>query len=62
MSQQTETRLFDVHTAAVYLNTTVPCIRRLIWSGELTHFRLGKKYVIDKIDLDAYVERRKAAA
>jgi excisionase family DNA binding protein len=56
-----ENRLFDVTSAAHYLGTTVWCIRRLIWDKKVPSIKLGKRQLIDKADLDAFVEKLKAA-
>ena len=55
-------RLISVKDAAVYLSTTVPFIRTLIYRRELPFLKAGKKYVIDLIDLDKWVDRHKHTA
>lgn len=50
---------FSIADAAVYLSTTSSFIRHAVWSGELPAAVLGKKYVIDRLDLDALLEREK---
>lgn len=58
---QDEKRLYDIHAAAHYLGTTIWCVRRLIWDQKIKSVRLGKRYLIDKSDLDAFVDSLKAA-
>jgi excisionase family DNA binding protein len=40
----------------------VTCIRRLVWDKRIAHIRLGKKIMIDRADLDAFVDQQKAVA
>jgi len=51
-----------VQEAAAYLSTTVPAIRRLIYSRELPFAKLGKRFIIDRLDLDKLIERKKHTA
>jgi excisionase family DNA binding protein len=55
-------RLLSVKDAAVYLSTTVPFIRTLIYRQELPFLKAGKKYVIDLVDLDKWVDSHKHTA
>lgn len=48
--------------AAAYLSTTVPAIRRLIHKQELPFTKLGKRFIIDRQDLDKWIERSKHTA
>lgn len=56
----TERRLLTIQAAAHYLSTTAWAIRSLIWSREVPFLRLGKRFLLDVRDLDAYVDRSKA--
>jgi excisionase family DNA binding protein len=51
-------RMLTVKQAAAYINGTVWTIRELIWSGELPVIK-RKGYLIDKADLDAWIDRTK---
>jgi len=55
-------RAITVKEAAVYLSTTVPAIRQLIYSRQIPYVRVGKRFVIDVKDLDAWLERTKRVA
>lgn len=55
-------RAITIKEAATYLSTTVPAIRQLIYSRQLPFVRVGKRYVIDVKDLDAWLERSKRVA
>ena len=55
-------RLISIKEAAIYLSTTVPFIRTLIYRRELPFLKAGKKYVIDLADLDKWVDRHKRTA
>jgi excisionase family DNA binding protein len=51
-----------VQEAAAYLSATVPAIRRLISKSELPYAKLGKRYIIDRQDLDKWLEKKKHIA
>ena len=55
-------RLMNVKDAASYLGATVWFVRSLVWSGEIASCRLGKRLLIDRQDLDQYVDRQKTKA
>jgi excisionase family DNA binding protein len=54
-----ERRWLDVKTAAAHAGSTVSFIRGLIWDGAVPYVKAGKKFVIDRADLDAYLARQK---
>ena len=54
-----EPRLLTIKAAAQYLSVTVWFIRGLVYGKEVPALKLGNRWVIDKADLDAYVEKRK---
>jgi excisionase family DNA binding protein len=45
-----------------YLSTTVPAIRRLISTCEFPFAKLGKRLIIDRQDLDKWLEKKKHLA
>jgi excisionase family DNA binding protein len=55
-------RLLSVRDAAAYLGTTVWFIRNLGWSESVPVVKLGNRWLFDKTDLDAFVDRVKARA
>jgi excisionase family DNA binding protein len=55
-------RGLTVQEAAAYLGTTVPAIRQLIYRRELPFVKLGKRHIIDRQDLDKFIERKKRIA
>ena len=55
-------RLLTVQEAATYLSTTVPFIRTLIYRRELPYVKAGKRFVIDIVDLDKWIENTKQLA
>jgi len=57
-----EPRLLTVKAAAQYLSTTIWCIRNLAWERKVPHVRLGKRILLDKADLDRYIESQKVKA
>ncbi len=56
-------RLLKVKEAATYLNTSAWNIRNLLRHRELPKIKIdGKKFRVDRADLDAFVERMKREA
>jgi len=53
-------RLFNVRDAATYLGCTIWFVRNLGWSDALPIIKLGNRWLFDKSDLDAYIDRMKA--
>jgi excisionase family DNA binding protein len=51
--------LLDFRQAGELLGVTHWTVRNLVWSGELAFVRLGRKFMLDRRDLLAWVERTK---
>jgi len=60
-AEKPEPRLLTVKNAAAYLSATVWFVRNLAWSKAVPYITLGQRMLFDKADLDAYIERKKAA-
>lgn len=64
VTNTTEQRLFDVHSAVVYLRrlgadaVTVNFVRALINRGSVPHLRIGKKFYISRECLDQWIDRQ----
>jgi excisionase family DNA binding protein len=54
-------RLLTIKQAAVYLGAAVWAIRQLLWSKEVRHVRIGRRYLIDRDDLDSFIDARLAS-
>ncbi len=52
-------RLLTLREAARYLGLSTWTIRELIWRGEILRVRISRKILIDRDDLDRYIEARK---
>jgi len=52
-------RLLSLRDAAVYLALSYWTLRELIWRGELPAVRVGRRILIDREDLDSFIERCK---
>jgi len=52
-------RLLTLPEAAHYLGCTLWSVRELIWKGELPYTRFGKRFQVDRRDLDELVDREK---
>jgi excisionase family DNA binding protein len=55
-------RLLRIPQAAVYLGCSVWAVRDLLRRKEIARIKLGKKFLIDRPDLDKYIERQKPVA
>ena len=58
-SNTDERRWMDVKTAAAHLGASVCFVRNLIWGGEIPFVRAGKRFVVDRADLDSWAVRKK---
>jgi len=52
-------RLLTLPEAAHYLGCTLWSVRELIWKGDLPYTRFGKRFQVDRRDLDELVDREK---
>lgn len=52
-------RLLTLPEAAQYLGCTIWSVRELIWKGQLPYTRFGKRFQVDRQDLDELVDREK---
>jgi hypothetical protein len=61
-SPATDQRCMNVKAAARYLCTSTWQIRRYFREGVLRPFAIGRAKMVDRLDLDALIERLKAEA
>ena len=54
-----EPRLFSQQDAASYLGISYWTIRDLVFRHELPFVKIGRRILVDRIDLDAYLDRSK---
>jgi excisionase family DNA binding protein len=59
LSSPAPRHLLTVEQAATYLNVSVYCIRQIIAAGKLAIIRIGNRFMIDKVDLDNFVNSNK---
>lgn len=52
-------RLFSIKEAAIYLSKGVFGVRSLIWNGQLPIVRDGRRILLDRNDLDGFIEKNK---
>lgn len=57
-----EPRMLNLKQAAAYLGATVWFVRTLIWNRRIPFVKFGNKLLLDKKDLDAFVDAQKVAA
>ena len=50
--------LLTVQEAAVYLGAASEwAVRRLIYAGKLSYVKIGKRFNVRKVDLDAWIDQ-----
>jgi excisionase family DNA binding protein len=54
-----EPRLLSQQEAAGYLGISYWTIRDLVFRRELPFVRIGRRVLVDRVDLDAYLDRSK---
>ncbi len=52
-------RLLDYKAAGAYLSLSYWSLRELVLNGEIGHVKFGKKVLIDRRDLDDWIEANK---
>jgi excisionase family DNA binding protein len=57
-----EPRYLTIKGAAVYASLTVWFVRELIWGRKVPYARLGNRYVIDRLDLENFMQSQKMPA
>jgi len=55
-----ERRYLRIAEAAQYANTTEWQIRTLIWRKAIPFIFIGKRQILDRLDLDIYLQNQKA--
>jgi excisionase family DNA binding protein len=54
-----ERRLLSQRDAATYLGISYWTIRDLVFRRELPFVKIGRRILVDRVDLDAYLDRSK---
>lgn len=49
-------RALTIEGAAAYLSCSVKFVRSLIWKRELKYVKAGKRFIIDRQELDRWLE------
>jgi len=52
-------RLLSQQEAAIYLGISYWTLRDLIFRGEVPHVKIGRRILVDRLDLDAFLDRAK---
>ena len=52
-------RLLSQQEAAAYLGISYWMLRDLTFRGEVSHVKIGRRILVDRLDLDAYLDRAK---
>ena len=59
IEQPIQPRLLGVQDAARYLGATAWFVRTLIWQQRIAFCKFGKRLLIDRADLDAFIAAHK---
>ena len=54
-----EPRLLSQHEAARYLGISYWTVRDLVFRLEIPFIKIGRRVLVDRLDLDAYLDRSK---
>jgi excisionase family DNA binding protein len=54
--QEITPRLLTIKQAATYLSATIWSVRELLWSDSIPHVVIGRRHLIDRGDLDRYID------
>jgi excisionase family DNA binding protein len=54
-----ESRLLTIQQTAAYMGATVWFVRSLIWSRNIPFVKFGNRLLLDKKNLDEYIEAQK---
>ena len=57
--QSLEPRLLSQHEAARYLGISYWTIRDLVFRHEIPFIKIGRRILVDRLDLDTYLDRSK---
>lgn len=55
-------RMLNIKQAAVYMGASVWFVRSIIWNRQIPFARFGNRLVLDRKDIDAYIDAQKVAA
>ena len=56
---QTVARLLDYKSAAAYMSLSYWSLREMVLDGQVGHVKYGKKVLLDRQDLDYWIEEHK---
>ena len=60
--QSLEPRLLSQHEAARYLGISYWIVRDLVFRREFPFIKIGRRVLVDRLDLNAYLDRSKIHA
>jgi len=52
-------RLLNIADAAKYMSCSVWFVRTIIWGGRIPFVKFGKRYQLDRSDLDKFIDSEK---
>lgn len=55
-------RMLTIPQAAAYIGGSVKFVRSLIWSRQLRYVKAGKRFVIDRAELDRWLDANQRVA
>jgi excisionase family DNA binding protein len=58
-ASSSQARLLSLKDAAIYLSLSHWTLRGLVWRGDLPSVRVGRRILIDRNDLETFIEENK---
>jgi len=55
----TTPRLLNIPDTAKYMGCTVWFVRTLIWGRQVPHLRFGRRFLLDRSNLDTFIDSQK---
>jgi excisionase family DNA binding protein len=55
-----EPLLLDIKAAARVLSSTTWTVRNLLWAKKIPFIKIGRRFLIDPVDLRAFIARQKS--
>ena len=59
IEEEATRRLFDLNSAARYVGVSYWSLKTLLNNGEIPFIRIGRRLLVDRCDLDGWIDRNK---
>ena len=55
-------RMLTIPQAACYIGASVKFVRSLIWSRQIKYIKAGKRFIVDRAELDKWLDANQRVA